>query len=49
MCLAIPGKVVEIDALSDMAMVSVGNVRKEVSLALVEDVAIDDYVLIHVG
>ncbi|MCG8427513.1 MAG: HypC/HybG/HupF family hydrogenase formation chaperone [Chromatiales bacterium] len=49
MCLAIPGKVVEIDEVTDMATVSVGNVRKEVSLALVEDVAVDDFVLVHVG
>jgi hydrogenase expression/formation protein HypC len=49
MCLAIPGKVVEIDTLTDMATVSVGNVRKEVSTALVEDVALGDYLLIHVG
>ena len=49
MCLAIPGKVVEIDAATDMATVSVGNVRKEVSTALVEDVALGDYLLIHVG
>jgi hydrogenase expression/formation protein HypC len=49
MCLAIPGKVVEIDEATDMATVSVGNVRKEVSTALVEDVALGDYLLIHVG
>ncbi|MCW8904405.1 HypC/HybG/HupF family hydrogenase formation chaperone [Sedimenticola sp.] len=49
MCLAIPGKVVEIDAITDMATVSVGNVKKEVSTALVEDVALGDYLLIHVG
>ena len=49
MCLAIPGKVIEIDEITDMATVSVGNVRKEVSIALVEDVVIGDYVLIHVG
>jgi hydrogenase expression/formation protein HypC len=49
MCLAIPGKVVEIDEAADMATVSVGNVRKEVSTALVEDVTLGDYLLIHVG
>ena len=49
MCLAIPGKVIEIDEATDMATVSVGNVRKEVSIALIEDVALGDYVLIHVG
>ena len=33
----------------DLATVAVGGVRKEISLALVEDVQVDDYVLIHVG
>lgn len=47
MCLAIPAKIVEIDGL--MATVDVGGVRKEISLALVDDVAIDDYVIVHVG
>lgn len=49
MCLAIPAQIVSIDDATDMAIVSVGGVKKEISLALVEDVAINDYVLIHVG
>ena len=49
MCLALPARVVSIDAAGDLAVVSVGGVRKEISLALVEDVQVDDYVLIHVG
>ncbi|HEX9857284.1 MAG TPA: HypC/HybG/HupF family hydrogenase formation chaperone [Paracoccaceae bacterium] len=49
MCLAIPAKVVSIDERGENAVVSIGNVKKEVSLALVEEVAIDDYLLIHVG
>jgi hydrogenase expression/formation protein HypC len=49
MCLAIPGKVVAIDEAADMATVSVGNVKKDVSTALVEDVGLGDYLLIHVG
>lgn len=49
MCLAIPAKVVAIDERGENAVVSIGNVKKEVSLALVEEVAIDDYLLIHVG
>ena len=32
-----------------MATVALGEVKKEVSLALVEDVSVDDFVLIHVG
>ena len=49
MCLALPARVVAIDAAADMATVAVGEVRKDVSLALVEDVQVDDFVLIHVG
>lgn len=48
MCLAIPVRVVEL-APSDQAIVDAGGVRKEISLALVEDVAVGDYVILHVG
>ncbi|GAB1393857.1 HypC/HybG/HupF family hydrogenase formation chaperone [Rhodocyclaceae bacterium] len=48
MCLAIPARVVELSG-GDMAVVDLGGVRKEVSLALVEDVALGDYLIIHVG
>jgi len=49
MCLAIPARVVDIDATTDTATVALGDVRKDVSLALVDDVAPGDYVLVHVG
>jgi len=49
MCLAIPAQVVAIDEAADMATVSVGGVKKEVSTALIEEVAVNDYLLIHVG
>lgn len=49
MCLAIPAQVVSIDSATNTAIVSLGDVRKDVSLALVDDVAVGDYVLIHVG
>ena len=49
MCLALPARVVAIDDAADMATVALGEVKKEVSIALVEDVRIDDFVLIHVG
>ena len=48
MCLAIPAKFVEI-AEGDQAIVDLGGVRKDVSLALVEDVKVGDYVIVHVG
>jgi hydrogenase expression/formation protein HypC len=48
MCLAIPAQVV---ALPDpeTALIDIGGVRKRVSLALVDDVAVGDYVIVHVG
>ncbi len=49
MCLALPAKIVAIDKSTDTATVAVGEVKKEVSLALVEAVEVDDFVLIHVG
>ena len=49
MCLALPARVTRIDEASDTATVEIGGVGREVSLALVDDVNVDDYVLIHVG
>ncbi len=48
MCLAIPAQVVELRD-GDNAVVDLAGVRKEVSLALVEQVAVGDYVIVHVG
>jgi hydrogenase expression/formation protein HypC len=48
MCLAIPARVVEIAAI-DQAIVDLGGVKKDVSLALVEGVEVGDYVIVHVG
>jgi hydrogenase expression/formation protein HypC len=49
MCLAIPARILELEQGSDQAVVSLGGVRKPVSLALVDDAAVGDYVLVHVG
>lgn len=51
MCLAIPGKVLEIDAAVSpiMGKVSFGGIKKEVCLELVPEVKIGDYVIVHVG
>ncbi|MBL8487684.1 MAG: HypC/HybG/HupF family hydrogenase formation chaperone [Rhodocyclaceae bacterium] len=48
MCLAIPARIVEMPN-PENAIVDLGGVRKEVSLALVEDAAVGDYVIVHVG
>ncbi len=48
MCLALPARVVEL--LPNLrAVVDLGGVRKEVSIDLVDDAQVEDYVIIHVG
>ena len=49
MCLSIPAKITSIDKALDAATVALGDVSKQISLALVEDADIGDYVLVHVG
>ena len=52
MCLAIPGKIVEIDAhQAHLGTVEVAGVRRKVDLGLIQDEtpAAGDWVLIHVG
>jgi hydrogenase expression/formation protein HypC len=49
MCLAIPAKIATIDPDGQTARVSLGGVTKEISLALVDDAAVGDFVLVHVG
>ncbi|MBL8415291.1 MAG: HypC/HybG/HupF family hydrogenase formation chaperone [Propionivibrio sp.] len=48
MCLALPVKVIELGA-GDTAIVDLGGVRKEISLALLDEVNIGDFVILHVG
>ena len=48
MCLAIPAQLVEIRA-DDQAVVDLGGIRKEISIALVPGVVVGDYVIVHVG
>ena len=53
MCLAIPGKLIAITAQLDdtfrLGKVSFDGVIKEVSLTLVPEAKIDDYIMVHVG
>ena len=49
MCLAVPARVVETGPGEDEAVVDLGGVRKRISLALVDGVEVDDYVIVHVG
>jgi hydrogenase expression/formation protein HypC len=53
MCLAIPGRIVEVveDSQPELrrGKVDFGGVKKEVSLAFTPEAAVGDYVLVHVG
>lgn len=53
MCLAIPGKLIEItdqlDEIFRVGKVSFDGVIKQVSLTLVPEAKIGDYVMVHVG
>ena len=52
MCLAIPGKIVEIvDVENRIAKVEVGGVKRNVNIGMLPDneTHVGDYVLIHVG
>jgi hydrogenase expression/formation protein HypC len=51
MCLAIPGKVLEIDRSVSPVMgnVSFGGVQKKVCLEWLPEVCVGEYVIVHVG
>jgi hydrogenase expression/formation protein HypC len=47
MCLAVPAKIKDID--KDSALVDFGGVTKKISLGILDNVKVGDYVLIHAG
>jgi hydrogenase expression/formation protein HypC len=51
MCLGIPGQVTAVEDHDGLVMgtVDFGGVRKDVCLAYVPEVAVGDYVIVHVG
>ena len=48
MCLAVPVKITKI-LESQRALANLGGIEKEISVALIDDIAVDDYVILHVG
>jgi hydrogenase expression/formation protein HypC len=48
MCLALPARIIALPE-TDVAVIDIGGVSKRISLALVEGVALGDYVIVHVG
>lgn len=49
MCLALPAEVISIDRATETAVIALGGVKKEISVALLADVTPGDFVLVHVG
>ncbi len=47
MCLGIPGKVIEINGFN--AKADVAGTRRDVSLKLLDNVAVGDFVIVHAG
>lgn len=48
MCLAIPAQIV-ILMENGRAMIEIGGVQKEISVELLDEVKVGDYVIVHVG
>jgi hydrogenase expression/formation protein HypC len=52
MCLAVPGKIIEItdsDPITRTGRVSFGGIIKDVNLAYVPEAGIDSFVIVHAG
>jgi hydrogenase expression/formation protein HypC len=47
MCLGVPAKVMERNG--DAAVVELGGVRREISLMLLDDVSVGEWVIVHAG
>jgi len=47
MCLAVPGRIIEIDGAN--ARVDFGGITREANISLVPEAAVDSYVLVHAG
>ena len=47
MCLAIPGKVVEIKG--NKAIADFGGIKRKVDISLIDECKINEYILVHVG
>jgi len=48
MCLALPARVAELVGM-EQAIIDLGGVRKRISIALVPQARVGDYVIVHVG
>ncbi|MCW5654894.1 HypC/HybG/HupF family hydrogenase formation chaperone [Hydrogenophaga sp.] len=49
MCLAIPALLVEIREDAQQGVIDLGGIRKPISIVLVPEARVGDYVIVHVG
>ncbi|MEK7576299.1 MAG: HypC/HybG/HupF family hydrogenase formation chaperone [Patescibacteria group bacterium] len=47
MCLAVPGKIIEVDGKK--AVVDFGGIRRRVDTSFIENPVVGEYVIVHVG
>lgn len=47
MCLAVPGKIIEVDGIK--AVVDFGGIKRRVDTSFIEHLAVGEYVIVHVG
>jgi hydrogenase expression/formation protein HypC len=47
MCLAIPSKIIKIE--NNIGTIDVAGIKKEISLLLLENAKVGDYVIVHAG
>jgi hydrogenase expression/formation protein HypC len=47
MCLGVPVKILEVK--DNYAWVEIGGIRREISIELLEDVKVGEYVIVHAG
>jgi hydrogenase expression/formation protein HypC len=47
MCLAVPGKIIEVDGKK--AVVDFGGIKRRVDTSFIENPAVGEYVIVHVG
>jgi len=48
MCLAVPAQIIKV-LEDERAIVSLGGIEKEISIALLDKATVGDYVILHVG
>ena len=48
MCLALPAQITQI-LEDDRAIINLGGITKDISIALVKEIRVGDYVIIHAG